>query len=286
MTGGDAGPAPSGPPDLGSEREVRALLSRHGLAPDRSMGQNFLVDRRALAAVADAAELPDDAVVLEVGPGLGALTAELGGRAARVLSLELDRRLLPALRETTAFHPRVEVRQGDAMRFDHAEMPPGSYLVANLPYQIATALLGNALASRRYRRIVVLVQREVAERITASPGDPGFGAFSLVCEHWASRRIVRHVAPGCFLPPPKVTSSIVRLDVRAEATEDPVTFALVRAGFRHRRKTLRANLRAVGLATERIDAALRDEGVDGRVRAEVLTLATWRRLARRLPPPA
>lgn len=284
MTGDGA--RAGGPPDLGSVREVRALLERHGLTPDKGFGQNFLVDRRALAAVVDAADPPAGATVLEVGPGLGALTGALAERGARVLALELDARLLPALRETTEAYPSVEVRRLDAMRFDHAEMPEGSYLIANLPYQIATALLAEALASRRYRRIAVLVQREVAERLVAAPGEPGFGAFSLVCRHWAQARIVRTVAPGCFLPPPKVTSAIVRLDPWPGVGPDPDTFALVREGFRHRRKTLRKNLRAAGRDPARIGAALEGLGLDPRIRAEALDLAQWRELAARLGPPS
>jgi 16S rRNA (adenine1518-N6/adenine1519-N6)-dimethyltransferase len=211
----------------------------------------------------------------------------LAERGAQVLALELDARLLPALRETTdAFADRVEVRRGDAMRFDHAEMPAGSVLASNLPYQIATALLAEALASGRYRRMGLLVQREVAERIVARPGEPGFGAFSLVCRHYAEARIVRTVAPGCFLPPPKVTSAVVRLDPRPGATPDPRAFALIRAGFRHRRKTLRKNLAAAGLEPATVDEVVRDLGLDPRVRAEALDLATWRALRDRLPPQA
>lgn len=220
--------------------------------------------------------------VLEVGPGLGALTRGLAESGARVVAIELDRRLLPALRETTDAFERVEVRQGDAMRFDHGSLPQGSLLIANLPYQISTALLADALRSGRYARIVVLVQREVAERIVAGPSRPGFGAFSLLCRHFAEARIVRDVAPGCFLPAPKVTSSIVRLDPRSGVGDDPVTFALIRDGFRHRRKTLRKNLVAAGHDPEQVRAALTGIGRDERVRAEALKLDEWRLLARRL----
>jgi 16S rRNA (adenine1518-N6/adenine1519-N6)-dimethyltransferase len=279
-------PGAGAPPDLGSARQVRALLARHGLTPDKGLGQNFLIDRRALEAVVAAADPPPGAAVLEVGPGLGALTRALAERGARVLALELDARLLPALRETTdRFPERVEVRRLDALRFDHREMPSGSYLASNLPYQIATALLAEALASGRYRRIGVLVQREVAERIVAGPGDPGFGAFSLICRHFAEARIVRTVGPGCFLPPPKVTSAVVRLEPRPGVAADPATFGLIRAGFRHRRKTLRKNLTAAGLEPERVTVALEELGLDPRVRAEALDLDAWRALRARLPIP-
>lgn len=278
------GPTGHGPrgatPDLGSGREVRALLARHGLTPDRALGQNFLIDRRALVAVVEAADPPRDATVLEVGPGLGTLTGALAERVGRVLAVELDARLLPALRETTDAHANVEVVQGDAMRFDHATMPEGSLLVSNLPYGVATALLQQALASGRYRRMAVLVQREVAERITAAPGDPGFGAFSSICRHYADARIVRTVSPGCFLPPPNVTSAVVRLEVRPGVAPDPETFALIRDGFRHRRKTLRNNLRAAGWSA--VAETLAQVGLPAAVRAEALDLATWRRLLRAL----
>ncbi len=270
------------PPDLGSIREVVALLARHGLAPDKGYGQNFLIDRRALTAVVDAADPPPGARVLEVGPGLGALTRALAERGTEVLALELDARLLPALRETTDAYPNVEVRAGDAMRFAHAEMPEGSYLVSNLPYQIATALLAEALSSGRYRRMAVLVQREVAERIVARPGDPGFGAYSLLCQHFAAARIVRDVSPGCFLPAPKVTSSIVRIDPHPGVRPDPATFTLIRDGFRHRRKTLRKNLVTAGHDPAAVAEALDALDLDPRVRAEELDLERWRRLRARL----
>lgn len=260
-------------------------MARHGLTPDKGYGQNFLIDRRALAAVVDAADPPPGAAVLEVGPGLGALTHALAARDVHVLALELDARLLPALRETTDALSNVEVRIGDAMRFDHADMPPGSYLVSNLPYQIATALLARALESGRYRRIAVLVQREVAERLVARPGDPGFGAYSLLCQHFASARIVRDVSPGCFLPAPKVTSSIVRIDPHPGVGPDAATFSLVREGFRHRRKTLRKNLVAAGHDAAAVSAALDALELDGRVRAEALDLETWRRLRAALGAP-
>jgi len=285
LSGRSADDLAGAPPDLGSIREVVALLARHGLAPDKGFGQNFLIDRRALAAVVDAADPPAGAHVLEIGPGLGALTRALAERGANVLALELDTRLLPALRETTDAYPNVEVRAGDAMRFAHAEMPEGAYLVSNLPYQIATAVLAEALSSGRYRRLSVLVQREVAERLVARPGDPGFGAYSLVIQHYAAARIVRDVSPGCFLPAPKVTSSIVRIDPHPDARPDPETFALIREGFRHRRKTLRKNLVTAGRDAAAVSEALDAASLDSRVRAEALDLETWRRLRAALDAP-
>lgn len=270
--------------DLSAASDVRALLARHGLRPEHRLGQNFLVDRRALADIVAAAEVGPDDTVLEVGAGLGVLTRALAERARRVVALEIDGRLLPALRESLAGHDHVEVRRQDAMRFDHGELPEGSLLVANLPYQIGTALLANALASRRYRRLVALVQKEVAERITASPGDEGYGAFSLLCRHWAKARTVRHVAPGAFLPPPKVTSSVIRLDPRPEAREDEPLFALIRDAFRHRRKTLQRNLAMAGYEPRQVAERLEALGLDPRVRAEALDLDAFRALLAGLRP--
>lgn len=287
---GTSTPSPGDPdetlPNLASPRVVRAVLARHGLTPDRSFGQNFLIDRNALNAVVRAADLPPGASVLEVGPGLGTLTRALAEQGATVLALELDARLIPALRETTDALPTVQVRQGDAMRFEHASMPPGSYLVSNLPYQISTALIGTALESGRYRRLAVLVQREVAERIVADPGGPGFGAFSLICRHYAEARIVRDVSPGCFLPAPKVVSSVVRIDPRPDVGPDPDTFALIRTGFRHRRKTLRKNLITASYDPSSVARGLDEVGLPPNVRAEVLALDAWRQLRAVLGDPA
>jgi 16S rRNA (adenine1518-N6/adenine1519-N6)-dimethyltransferase len=261
---------------------VRALLERHGLRADKTFGQNFLIDWNALRAVVDAAELTGRETVLEIGPGLGVLTRELTQRAGRVVSVELDERLLPVLRETVQQAANLETVHGDAMEFDLSLLPKGALLVANLPYNIATGVIVRALESGVFARLVVMVQKEVAERLTAEPGDSQYGAVSLIVAHFAEAGIVRHVAPGCFYPPPEVTSSIVRLDVRSEAQPRPDLFRFVRDAFRHRRKTLAKNLRMAGHERQRIAAALSAEGLDPRVRGEELGLEAFKALHRRL----
>jgi 16S rRNA (adenine1518-N6/adenine1519-N6)-dimethyltransferase len=270
------------PPALTSIRVVRSLLARHGLAADKGFGQHFLVDRAALAAIVAAADVGPDDEVWEVGPGLGTLTRELARRARRVVAVELDRRLLPVLAETLAPWPHAEVLAADALLVDLGAVAPGASFVANLPYHVGTAVLSRVLAAGRFRRAVVLVQREVGDRLVASPGDAAFGSLSLWVAHHGRARLVRLVPPGAFLPAPKVTSAIVRIDIDPDVRPDPVTFALVRDGFRHRRKTLLANLRAAGDDPERVRAVLEAVGVDARARAETLDLATFRRLADRL----
>jgi len=258
---------------------VRSLMERHGLRADKSFGQNFLVDAAALATIIAAAELSPDAVVFEVGPGLGTLTVELARRAARVVSVELDSGMLPVLAETLAGHDNVELLNTDALTFDLSLLPVGSLLVANLPYNIATALIVKALESGRFARLVFLVQREVGERLVARAGDDDYGALSLTIERFTSaRRVVRHLAPGAFLPPPKVTSSIVRLDVDPQATLDPGLGRLIHQAFAHRRKTLKRNLVYAAYPEDAVDRALAELGLDARVRAEVLPLAVFERL--------
>jgi len=281
---------------LTARGRVGALLRDHGLSADKGFGQNFLVDDAALRAIVGAADLEPGDDVFEVGPGLGVLTRALAERGAAVVTVELDRRLLPPLRETLAdFLDRsgpgsVRLVHGDAVAFDLDTLPAGGSLVANLPYHVATAVVAKALASRRFRRLVFLVQREVAERMVARPATPAYGALSLLVAHYGRARIVRDVPPGAFLPPPKVTSSIVRIDVDGDAAPDPHLFTLIHQGFAHRRKTLLRNLVYAGYAKDVAADALARLGLDARVRAEALDLETFRRLRDALgaagPPPA
>ena len=258
---------------------VRALLERHGLSASKAFGQNFLVDHGALSAIVAAAALEPDSVVFEVGPGLGTLTVALAATAARVISVELDTGMLGVLGETLTGLDNVELVHADALAYDLTTLPPGSLLVANLPYNVATPVIVRALESRRFERMVFLVQREVGERLVARPGDDAFGALSLIVERFTSRRrVVRHVAPGAFMPPPKVTSSVVRLDVDASVGPDPDLIALIHQSFAHRRKTLKRNLVYAAYPEERIDGALAALGLDPRVRAEALGLDVFERL--------
>jgi len=276
VTGGDT--AAGDESALTAPSRVQELLRRHGITPDKGFGQNFLVDASALRVIVDAAEIGPGDTVFEAGPGLGVLTRALARRARRVVSVELDRRLKPVLTETLAGLDNVDLVEGDAARFDFAALPEGALLVANLPYNAGTAVLTRALESARFRRLVFLVQREVAERLTAGPGTPAYGSLSLLVHHFGSARQVRRVPPGAFLPPPKVTSSVVRIDVRTGTRPDPELFAFIRTCFAHRRKTLVKNLTMAGRARHRVEAALQRLGLDDRVRAEALGLDAFREL--------
>lgn len=263
---------------------VRDQLERHGLAADRSFGQNFLVDPTVLQAVVAAARLGPGDTVLEVGPGLGTLTRELAQRAARVVAVELDRRLLPVLAETLADLRNVEVVNADALAFDLHGLPQGAVLASNLPYNVATPLIARVLESGRFARLSCLVQLEVGERLVAAPGEEAFGALSLLVAHFARARLVRTVPPGAFVPAPKVRSAVVALEVDPEARPRPDLFALVHAAFAHRRKTLKRNLVMAGYDEARVDAAVAGAGLDPRVRAERLGLPEFDALLRVLGP--
>lgn len=266
------------PDSLASVGAVRSRLLRYGLQADKGFGQNFLVDAHALATIVDAAAITQSDTVLEIGPGLGVLTAELIQHAASVIAVELDSRLLPLLTDSFSTAANLELVHGDALQYDFQQLPPDSLLVANLPYNVATPLLALALESGRFKRLVFLVQREVADRLTAIPGSKAYGALSLIVKHFGAARRVRDVAPAAFYPPPKVTSAVVRIDVNKGTAPDPALFALIRTGFRHRRKTLRKNLVMAGYDSELVVDALAILELDPHVRAEALALGTFEQL--------
>ena len=268
-------------------RLVRAFLDRHGLRPRKSLGQHFLIDAAALRRIADAAELTPADLVVEVGPGPGTLTRELLARAGSVVAVEKDERAAEGLRAGYADDPRLRVVAADMLDADPAELTGGApyTVVANLPYYAAAPILRRFLeASHRPNRLVVLLQREVAESAVAAPG--AMSLFSVSVQVYAAARIVGHVKPGSFLPPPKVDSSIVRLDPYPrprgfDSGEAAAFFDVVRAGFGTRRKQI-TNALAHGLGEDRarIAAALDEAGIDPKRRAETLTIDEWGALYR------
>ena len=280
-----------------------ALIRRYNLDLKKSLGQNLLIDATHLARIAAAAELTPTDTVLEVGPGLGALTCQLAERAGRVVAVELDRRLIPILREQFADRPHVSFVHADILTLDPAEIAAGGApvgerarsspraapckaaqykVVANLPYYITSAVLRHILEAPAPPSLaVLLVQREVAQRIVAQPGEMSLLAVSV--QFYARPRILRKVPAGAFLPRPNVDSCVVRLDLRPRPAIADVAparfFRIVRAGFGQRRKQLRNSLSA-GLACskEEADQWLAAAGIDPRRRAETLSLSEWGRL--------
>jgi 16S rRNA (adenine1518-N6/adenine1519-N6)-dimethyltransferase len=260
--------------------EIRALLARHGIRPSKALGQNFLADENTARKIVWLAGVQPGDRVVEVGPGVGSLTVALADAGTRVRAIELDAHLLPALAEVVAGRD-VEVVHADARHVDWAaELGAGPWvMVANLPYNVATPLVVGVLEDApMVERLLVMVQREVGERLAAGPGDAAYGAVSVKIGYHADAKVVGTVSPNVFIPKPNVESALVRLVRHAEppvAVRDPERmFALVRAGFATRRKTLRNTLAG------RVDAAaFARADVDPGARAETLTLADWARLS-------
>lgn len=265
-----------------SRREATELLARHGLAPSRALGQNFVVDPNTVRRMVRLAGVGPNDHVVEVGAGLGALTLAIAETGATVRALELDRGLVRVLAEVLADNPNASVVEADAMNADWTGIllgAPSWMLVANLPYNIATPLVADLLDEvPAIEKMVVMVQREVGERLAASPGDPAYGAVSVKVSYWAKARLLGDVPPTVFMPRPKVMSTIVEITRRPAPAVDAgvdrqLVFALVRAGFGHRRKMLRRSL--AGLVTAEHFAAA---GVRPEARAEELDVADWGRL--------
>ncbi|MFN8034394.1 MAG: 16S rRNA (adenine(1518)-N(6)/adenine(1519)-N(6))-dimethyltransferase RsmA [Acidimicrobiia bacterium] len=268
---------------------VRALLDEHDLAPSRGLGQHFLADPNTARRIVRLAGVAADDRVLEIGPGLGSLTLALLEAGGRVLALELDRHVVPALRAVVPVGSALDVVVGDALAEDLdgllAAREPGTArwkLVANLPYNVATPLVVRVLETApRVDELLVMVQREVGERLAAPVGTAAYGAVTVKVGYYGEAAVVGIVPPSVFVPPPKVESALVRVrrhrDPPVDVADPERLFALVRAGFAHRRKMLRQALR--GLLGDRTVAVLEAAGIDPRARAETVTLDGWARLA-------
>ncbi|HEX2849488.1 MAG TPA: 16S rRNA (adenine(1518)-N(6)/adenine(1519)-N(6))-dimethyltransferase RsmA [Acidimicrobiales bacterium] len=260
------------------------LLERHGLRASRALGQNFVVDPNTVRRIARLAAVGPGDRVVEIGAGLGSLTLALAETGATVTAIELDRHLLPALRSVVE-PAGVTVVEGDAMTLDWAALldgPPASWvLVANLPYNVATPLVADLLDGvPAIARMLVMVQREVGERLAAQPGDAAYGAVSVKVAYWAAATVVAKVPPTVFVPQPKVDSAVVSIVRRPAPAVDPSVvgaeqlFSVVRTGFAQRSKMLRRSL--AGLA----DAAVFDAArVRPEARPEELGVVEWGRLA-------
>ena len=272
-----------------SPTDVRSLLAAHDLRPSRALGQNFLADPNTARRIVRLAGVGAGDRVLEVGPGIGSLTvalAEAVSPGGEVLALELDRHLLPALGEVVGGLPQVRIAQGDAMTVDYetllGDARPWS-MVSNLPYNVATPLMARLLDEvPRLETLSVMVQKEVAERLAAPPGTPACGAISVKVAYHAAASTLGVVPPTVFVPRPKVDSAVVRFERRPAPPVDVPSavglFALARAGFAQRRKTLRQALRP--LLGSRVEEVLAAAGIAAIRRAETLTLDEWGAVAR------
>ena len=276
--------------DLCDIQQIKALLSRHGFHFSKSMGQNFLVEDWVPRDIAEASGASPSCGVLEVGPGIGPLTQELSRRAGRVVSVELDRSLLPILAETLAEYPNVEIVPGDVMKLDLnvliAERFQGLHPIvcANLPYNITTPFLTACVESHCFDSLTVLIQKEVAQRICAAPGTADYGAFTLLMQYYTEPELLFTVPSTCFLPAPKVTSAVIRCKTRpappVQVQSEAAFWRTVRAGFALRRKTLVNSLQTGWeLPKDTLTDIVTACGLEPAVRGERLGLAEYARLS-------
>lgn len=265
----------------------KTLLEQYGIEPKKSLGQNFLHDEGVLARIVASAGLEPDDQVLEIGPGLGAMTRFLARSASRVLAVELDQRLMPVLNAELADHANVTLLHGDILELEPAQWFDRVYkVVANVPYYISGAILRHLLETEpRPSMMLLTLQREVAQRITEVP--PRMSLLAVSVQFFGSAKIVGSIGAGAFWPRPKVDSAVLRIDVDEERSgTDPQEvawfFQVVTSGFSQKRKQLKNNLQRLHVSKAGIAAALSRANVDGRRRAETLTLDEWRLLARAL----
>lgn len=280
--------------DLCDINEIKQLLGPNGFHFSKSMGQNFLIAPWVPERIAAEAELDGQTGVLEVGPGVGCLTVQLAKKAGKVIAVELDKKLAPVLDITLADCPNAEAVFADVLKLDLsalvAEKLPGlrPVVCANLPYNITSPLLSAFLDAGCFETMTVMVQREVALRICARAGTADYGAFSIYVQWHAQPEILFDVSPECFMPRPKVTSSVLKLTARkappAEVKSEKFFFSIVRAAFNQRRKTL-ANALSAGLSgytKEQLADAIRASGLDERVRGEMLDIRKFAELSNKL----
>lgn len=272
--------------DLGDPQNTIAVLQKYQFHFQKKFGQNFLIDKRVLGRIMDAAEIGKDDCVIEVGPGIGTMTQYLAERAREVVAVEIDKMLIPILEDTLSAYGNVTVLNEDILKVDIGALVREKNhgqpvkLVANLPYYITTPIIMGLLESDvPIRSITVMVQKEVAERMQAKPGTKDYGALSLAVQYYAKAEVVANVPQNCFIPRPQVGSAVIRLTCYekppVEVKDAGRMFAVIRAVFNQRRKTMVnsiANAKELGVSKEQVQSALERMGEGQTVRGETFSL--------------
>ena len=270
-------------PLIANPSATRHILKKFKLRAVKGLGQNFLIDADIVRRIIDAADIKSGDEVLEIGPGIGTLTQGLLETGALVTAIEIDKKLPVVLKETLAGYENFRLIEGDILKINLSELMPRNFkVVANLPYYITTQILLTLLEQNLpLTKVVTMVQREVAERMTALPGSKIYGALSIAVQFRSEARIAFEVPPKSFLPPPEVTSAVVVCDIRKFPLEVDEKFfnKVVRAAFAQRRKTLLNSLTGAGFSREKILSALEISGIDGSRRAETLSLEEFAKIS-------
>ena len=269
------------------------IIKKYNFTIQKKYGQNFLIDGNVLQKIVEAAEIEADDCVLEIGPGIGTMTRALAERAEKVTAVEIDTELIPILKETLDGCRNVDIINEDILKLDlrsyiHEHFAGKSVkVVANLPYYITTPVIMELLEGKYpFTSITIMVQKEVALRMCTGPGSKDYGALSLAVQYYANPVIVAEVPPNCFIPRPKVSSTIIRLDILQDKSvrvrDEELLFKLIRASFNQRRKTLvngLNNFSGLNYSKEQIAEALEKLGLQSNVRGEALTLSEFAALA-------
>ena len=279
--------------NLASPRVIKEILSEYEFRFSKSLGQNFLIDEGALAGILSGADISEDDCVLEIGPGFGTLTQRLCGTAKKVVCVEIDKTVIPILEENLKDFDNFEIINDDVMKIDVKSLAEEKFgtenvkVAANLPYYITTPIIMMLLESKvKFKSITVMVQKEVAKRLCASEGTKDFGAISLAVQYFCSANYLFDVPNTSFMPPPKVTSTVVRLDLldkpRVSVKKEEMFFKTVKASFAQRRKTLLnalSNAGFSGFSKAEISEILKNIGIDEKRRGETLSIDEFARLA-------
>ena len=272
-------------PIIASPQVTQHILNRFKLRADKKLGQNFLIDENVVRQIVEAAELSEADIVLEVGPGIGTLTQGLAESKAQVVAVELDTRLLPVLATTLEGYDNVRVVHGDILKVNIMEEvgAPSFKVCANLPYYITTPIIFALLEKRLpMERLVAMVQKEVAERMAAQPGGKDYGALSVAIQYYTEPEIAFIVPPTSFIPAPAVDSAVIVCKRRekppVEVCDEALFFRVVKAAFSLRRKMLSNSLKNMGIKAEQVAKWLELAGVDGKRRAETLSLEDFAKL--------
>ena len=280
---------------LGNRKSTADIIERHRFDFRKKLGQNFLIDNNILEKIIEAAQITKDDCVLEIGPGIGTLTQRLAEEAGEVIAVEIDKNLIPILNETLADYDNVTIINDDILKVDinkiveeRGERPVK--VVANLPYYITTPIIMTLFEKHvPLHSVTIMVQKEVADRMKVGPGTKDYGALSLAVQYYAKPEIVTKVPAACFMPRPNVDSAVIRLtryeDTPVKADDEAWLFAVIRASFNQRRKTLAnglANAGNLSINRQQVEETLAEMGLPTSVRGETLTLEQFSELANRL----
>lgn len=277
---------------LYSPSTIKDIMNRHGFKFSKKLGQNFLIDGNIISSICDNSEIGEDDEIIEIGPGIGVLTYEMCKRAKKVVAIELDKSLVPVLGENLEEFDNFKLIQGDVLKLDLAKIISEEFegksikIVANLPYYITTPIIMRLLEEKLpIDKIVVMVQKEVADRFASQPGSKSYGAITIAVNYYADIKTVVKVPNTVFMPRPKVDSAVIMLDVlekpRVDVCDEKLMFKVIKSSFGQRRKTILNALSSleVGLEKDEIREVLEASGFDPRIRGEKLSIEDYARLS-------